>query len=82
MIVKIENDNQIKIPSELLKELKIKKDGLLHIDVINNKIILTKQIPECIFCNSAVDLIRKSDKYICIDCIQELSKSNINDFLY
>lgn len=82
MSIKIDKNYRIKIPLEIIEKLKIKRDDMLDIQLVNREIILTKSIPACIFCDSAVDLVRKGDTYICIDCIQELSKAKTNDQFY
>ena len=46
----------------------------LEIFVEDDKIILKKYHPACIFCNDARDVIRYKDKLICKNCLEQLKK--------
>lgn len=57
-------------------ELDIKESDVLDLCVIDDKIIIKKSIPNCIFCGAGKNLVLKNNRYICKDCIQELVNEN------
>ena len=56
-----------------ISTMKHEKDAL-EIYVDEDKIILKKYHPACIFCNDARDVIRYKDKLICKNCLEQLKK--------
>ena len=81
MKITIDESGQIKLPEELLKELKIKKGGTVAIDTdyFGDKIIIKKIYPGCLFCNCGIDLININHKHICIHCIKILKNAKTGD---
>ena len=62
------------IPIELRRTMDIGLRDTLEIFVEDDKIILKKYHPACIFCNDARDVIYYKDKLICKRCLEELKK--------
>ena len=69
---KIDELGRIVIPIELRKILDIKERDSLGISLTENGILIKKEKPSCIFCNSTEDLRSFSSKNICKNCINFL----------
>jgi len=80
IVRKVDELGRVVIPIELRRTLGIEiKDGL-EIFVDEEKIILRKYEPACIFCQSAEHVISYHGKMICQQCIDSLNyKSNQAD---
>ena len=65
---------RIVLPIELRKAMDIKEKDPLEIFTDDDRIILTKYHPACIFCNDARDVILYKDKLICKRCLAEMKK--------
>ena len=65
---------RIVIPIELRRTMDIGLRDTLEIFVEDDKIILKKYHPACIFCNDARDVVYYKDKLICRNCLEELKK--------
>jgi transcriptional pleiotropic regulator of transition state genes len=52
----------------------IEEKDALEIYVYNEKIILRKYEPACIFCGNAEDVLNYKGKNICRSCLTELGK--------
>lgn len=64
------------IPMELRRTLDIEdnKDAL-EVFVEDDKIILRKYSPSCIFCKSLDDIVEYNEKKICKECVEKLYSS-------
>ena len=64
------------IPMELRRTLNIEdnKDAL-EVFVEDDKIILRKYSPSCLFCKSLDDIVEYNDKKICKECVEKLYSS-------
>lgn len=62
---------RIVLPKELRKVFDIENEDSLEIYVEDDKIILKKYSPSCVFCNSK-DVVEFDGKHVCRDCIQRL----------
>lgn len=65
---------RIVIPKEICKVLSIEPKESLEIFIDEEKIVLGKYEPSCIFCKEAFDTIRYKNRIICRKCIAELAK--------
>jgi AbrB family transcriptional regulator, transcriptional pleiotropic regulator of transition state genes len=75
IVRKVDELGRIVIPMELRRTLGIgEKDGL-EIFVDENKIILKKYEPACIFCGNAEDTIHFKGRIVCSVCLTELPKA-------
>lgn len=64
------------IPMELRRKLNItENDADLEVFVDEDKIILRKYSPSCIFCKSLDDIVEYNNQKICRSCIEKLYAS-------
>ncbi len=69
IIRKVDNLGRIVLPIELRRTLDISERDELEIYMENDRIILQKFEPACIFCGSSRDLIVYRKKNVCQECI-------------
>ena len=74
VVRKLDDLGRIVIPIELRRTMDIGLRDTLEIFVEDDKIILKKYHPACIFCNDARDVIPYKDKLICKNCLEQLKK--------
>ena len=74
VVRKLDDLGRIVIPIELRRTMDIGLRDTLEIFVEDDKIILKKYHPACIFCNDARDVVRYKDKLICKKCLEQLKK--------
>ena len=68
------------IPMELRRKLNITdNDDALEVFVDEDKIILRKYSPSCIFCKSLDRIIEYNEQKICKDCVEKLYASVNNN---
>lgn len=68
------------IPMELRRTLNIvDSEDALEVFVDDDKIILRKYSPSCIFCKSLDDIVEFNDQKICKECIEKLHASVNNE---
>ncbi|WCK52733.1 AbrB/MazE/SpoVT family DNA-binding domain-containing protein [Aneurinibacillus sp. Ricciae_BoGa-3] len=73
VVRKVDELGRVVIPIELRRNLGIaEKDGL-EIFVDDEKIILKRYAPACIFCDSAEDIRNFKGRNVCSHCIQEIT---------
>ncbi len=65
---------RIVLPIELRRTLDIAQKDSLEIYVEEDRIVLKKYEPTCIFCENTKDIIDYKGKNICPSCLQELKK--------
>ena len=68
IVRKIDDLGRIVLPIELRRVLDIDKDSSLEIYVDDDRIILKKYQPACIFCGSAEDVEQYQGRNICAKC--------------
>ncbi len=69
IVRKIDDLGRMVIPIELRKVMTINKKDPMEIFVEEDKIILKKYEPACIFCGEADDVIEYKGRTICRECI-------------
>ncbi|HAA08321.1 MAG TPA: AbrB family transcriptional regulator [Syntrophomonas sp.] len=74
VVRKVDELGRIVIPIELRRTMGIEEKDALEIYVDNEKIILRKYEPACIFCGNAEDVLNYKGKNICRSCLTELGK--------
>ena len=74
VVRKLDELGRIVIPIELRRTMDIGLRDTLEIFTEDDKIILKKYHPACIFCNDARDVILYKDKLICKRCLAEMKK--------
>ena len=75
IVRKIDAVGRIVLPIELRKTMNITDDSSLEIFVDDDKIVLKKYQPACIFCNEDDNVVLYKGKNICKNCIDALVKS-------
>ena len=74
IIRKVDDLGRIVLPIELRRTLDIAERDELEIFMENDRIILQKFEPACIFCESSRSLIVYRGKNVCQDCVRRMSK--------
>ncbi len=72
MIRKLDNLGRIVLPVELRRTLGLDIHDTLEILVDDDKIILKKYHPACIFCGDARDVVSFDGKLVCRHCLERL----------
>jgi len=74
VVRKVDELGRIVIPIELRRTMGIEEKDALEIYVDNDKIILKKYEPACIFCGNAEEVSNYKGKNICRNCLTEIAK--------
>jgi transcriptional pleiotropic regulator of transition state genes len=69
VVRKVDELGRVVIPIELRRTLGIEEKDALEIYVDDEKIILKKYEPGCVFCGNARDIQLYRGKLVCRDCI-------------
>lgn len=72
IVRKVDELGRIVLPIELRRTLDIAEKDSLEIYVDDNRIILKKYEPSCVFCGSSKNVILFKGKNICPVCLNEL----------
>ena len=72
VVRKVDELGRIVLPISIRQTMDINEKDSLEIFTDENKIILQKYQPSCIFCNNAKDVVSFHGKNVCSKCIQEL----------
>ena len=70
IVRKVDELGRIVLPIELRRTLDIAERDELEIFLEDDRVILKKYEPSCIFCNSARGLVTYHGRNVCTDCIQ------------
>ena len=65
---------RIVLPMEIRNTFDIKTKDALEIFVEEDRIILRKYQPSCIFCGASTDNVMFGEKLVCKSCIEKLNK--------
>ena len=72
---KVDQLGRIVLPVELRRNLDITEErDSLEVFVDNDKIILKKYAPSCVFCSNAGNVFSFKGKNICMECLDELKE--------
>ena len=74
IIRKVDDLGRIVLPIELRRTLYIAERYELEIYMENDRIILQKYEPACIFCGSSRRLITYERKNVCQDCVKKMTE--------
>jgi len=74
IIRKVDDLGRIVLPIELRRTLDIAERDELEIYMENDRIILHKYEPTCIFCDSARGLIMHRGKNVCQECVKKIAQ--------
>lgn len=69
IVRRVDELGRVVIPIELRRTLDIEEKDGLEIYVDNDRIILRKYEPACVFCGNAGDVIKYKNKNVCKDCL-------------
>lgn len=72
IIRKVDDLGRIVLPIEMRRILDIAERDELEIYMENDRIILQKYEPACIFCTSSRRLISYGGKNVCRDCVKKM----------
>ena len=75
MVRKMDDLGRIVLPIELRRQFQIEQRDALEIYTEDNRIILKKYEPACIFCGDAYDIFNFQCKNICPKCAAKIAKS-------
>lgn len=73
IVRKVDELGRVVIPIELRRTLGIEEKDALEIYVDNEKIILKKYEPACIFCGNATDVQHYRGRLVCRECATAMS---------
>ena len=79
IVRKIDELGRIVLPIELRNKMDMNTKDSVEIFVDNDKIILKKYQPCCIFCGNADNVTMFKGKLVCRDCIEEMTRESAND---
>ncbi|MBQ3969879.1 MAG: AbrB/MazE/SpoVT family DNA-binding domain-containing protein [Clostridia bacterium] len=72
-LCKIDNLGRIVIPVRLRRKFDMKANDALEVFTEDDRIILQKYIPTCVFCSEEENLIEFGKHYVCRQCIGKIS---------
>ena len=72
IVRKIDELGRIVLPMELRKMLDIQQKDSLEMFIDEDKIILQKYQPSCIFCNRTDEIVYLHGKRVCSSCIETI----------
>lgn len=72
VVRKLDELGRIVLPVEIRNVLDINPKDAIEIFTDNDKIILKKYQPACVFCNNVDNVVYFNEKRICSACIQKL----------
>ena len=79
----VDKNGRVVIPMEIRKLLEVENDNdSFEIFMEEDKIILKKYEPGCIFCGEVGETLKLGDRHVCLDCIDKLTKmkNSIDEF--
>lgn len=74
IVRKVDELGRIVLPIELRRTLDIAERDALEIYVDEDRIILKKYMPACLFCGNAKDIVDYKGKNICPDCLKAIKE--------
>ena len=75
IIRKVDDLGRIVLPIELRRVLGIEERDELEIYLDDDKVVLRKYEPSCIFCASPRGLVAYHGKNVCMECIREMNRT-------
>ena len=74
VVRKVDELGRIVLPIEIRNVLDIKSKDAIEIFTDNDKIVLQKYQPACIFCNDVDNIVYFNGKRVCSACIAKLKE--------
>ena len=75
IVRKVDELGRIVLPIELRRTLDIAERDELEIYLDDDKVILRKYEPSCIFCGSPRSLVTFHGKNVCMECISSMNEA-------
>ena len=75
IIRKVDELGRIVLPIEIRRTLEIAERDELEIYMENDRIILQKYQPNCVFCASSYGLTASKGQNVCRECIRNMGKA-------
>ena len=76
IVRRIDELGRIVLPIELRNKMDIKNKDSIEIFVEDDRIILKKYVPACLFCGNAEDVIHYRSKLVCKHCLEEMTRQS------
>lgn len=73
IVRKVDEQGRIVLPIELRRTLDLGERDELEIYLDDDKVVLKKYEPACIFCGSGFGLVTYQGKNVCMECIQNMN---------
>lgn len=73
IVRKVDELGRIVLPIELRRTLDIAERDELEIYLDDDKVVLRKYEPSCIFCGSPRSLVSYRGRNVCMECIQNMN---------
>lgn len=73
IVRKVDELGRIVLPIELRRTLDIAERDELEIYLDDDKVVLRKYEPSCIFCGSPRNLVTYRGRNVCMECIQNMN---------
>lgn len=73
VVRKVDELGRIVIPMELRRTLGIEEKDGLEIYIEDDRIVLKKYAPACVFCGNADDVVDYKGKKVCAHCLDEMT---------
>lgn len=73
IVRKVDELGRIVLPVELRRTLDIAERDELEIYLDDDKVVLKKYEPSCIFCGSSCGLVTYHGRNVCMECIENMS---------
>ena len=73
IVRKVDELGRIVLPIELRRTLDIAERDELEIYLDDDKVILKKYEPSCIFCGSSCGLVTYHGRNVCMECIENMN---------
>jgi AbrB family transcriptional regulator, transcriptional pleiotropic regulator of transition state genes len=74
IVRKLDELGRVVLPIELRRTMDLSIHDTVEIYVEDDKIILKKYHPACVFCGDARDVVPFKGKLVCANCLKELQK--------
>ncbi len=74
IVRRVDELGRIVLPAELRRTLDIGERDELEIYLDDDKVVLKKYEPSCIFCASNCNLVNYHGRNVCMECIQKLGE--------
>ncbi len=73
IVRKVDEQGRVVLPIELRRTLDLGERDELEIYMDDDKVVLKKYEPACIFCSSSFGLVTYRGKNVCMDCIHNMN---------